>query len=306
MKASHLPRLCRLVVLAGLTFSATTAASAAEEYQLRFKFVPQQTLTYVSQNDATLTIQYNESVETPRHTEMMIRSMKVLSVGPDGVAELELSIDRAYMTATSDGNTAEYDSAHPEKAPEEFAEVQEATRKPTMVRVNALGNPLPREGEADPVTNDLLFLLPEQPVHVGDTWREKFETGVQIDAKTETLMRPLNMVRRFTLKSVENGIASIAMTTECLSPGIAPFQESQVMQRKPAGTLKFDIERGCLVDRDLRIDDKSVGFQGAGTAMTTRTIKIDRLIPADEAAKISLRRPLLSVQAAFGAAGTRR
>ena len=238
--------------------------------------------------------------------EMMIRTMRVTSVGPDGVANLELSIDRAYMTATSDGNTAVYDSAHPEKASEEFAEVHETTRKPTQVRVNALGKVLPVEGAADPVTNDLLFQLPAEAISVGSTWKEKFESGVQIDAKTEKLMRPLHMERRFTLKSVDGGVASISMTTVCLSPIRDPFQESQVIQRKPGGILKFDIERGCLIDRDIRIDDKAVGFQGTGTAMTTRTIKIDRLITPDQAAKINLLKPLLSVQTASGAGATTR
>lgn len=288
--------------LFGLALGVTGSLSAEETYQLRYKFAPEQVLSYVSQNDAALVIQHDQAKEEPRHTEMMIRTMRVTSVGPDGVANLDLSIDRAYMTATSDGETVVYDSDHPEKASEEFAEVNEATRKPIQMRVTSLGKGLPLDAQADPVNNDLLILLPEEAVSVGGTWKEKFESGVQVDAKTEKLMRPLKLERRFTLKSVENGIATIAMTTECLSPRVDPFQEAQVMQRKPAGTLKFDIARGCLVDRELKIDQRAVGFQGVGTQMAIRTVKIDRLVAADEASQFNLKRPLMSVQMAFGGA----
>ena len=299
MKLSCRTGWTRWMALVGLAFSTGTM-SVAEEYQLRYKFVPQQTLTYVSQNDAILSIQYNQDRENPSHMEMMIRSMRVTSVGPDGVANLDLSIDRAYMTATSDGKTSVYDSAHPEKAGEEFAEAQEALRKSTPARVNSLGKVLPVEGATDPVVVDLLCQLPEQPVSVGSTWKEKFESGVQIDAKSQSLMRPLKMERRFVLKSVEGQIATITMTTACLSPLRDPFQESQVMQRKPGGTVKFDIERGCLIERDLRIDDKAVGFQGVGTAMATRSVTIDRLITPEQARQVNLLKPLLPVQTALG------
>jgi hypothetical protein len=40
--------------------------------------------------------------------------------------------------------------------------------------------------------------------------------------------------------------------------------------------------------------------------MTIRTVKIDRLVAPEEASKINLHRPLLSVQAAFGAAAAAR
>lgn len=306
MELNGRKRWIRGLAVLGLALTSTGWLSAEETYQLRYKFTPDQVLSYVSQNDAALVIQHDQTREEPRHTEMMIRTMRVTSVGPDGVANLDLSIDRAYMTATSDGETVVYNSDHPEKASEEFAEVNEATRKPIQMRVTSLGKGLPLEGQADAVSNDLLILLPEEAVSVGGTWKEKFESGVQIDAKTEKLMRPLKMERRFTLKSVEGDIATIAMTTECLSPRVDPFQESQVMQRKPAGTLKFDIARGCLVDRDMRIDQRSVGFQGVGTSMTIRTVKIDRLIAAEEASKFNLHRPLLSVQTAFGAAAAAR
>ncbi len=77
-----------------LALGVTGSLSAEETYQLRYKFAPEQVLSYVSQNDAALVIQHDQAKEEPRHTEMMIRTMRVTSVGPDGVANLDLSIDR--------------------------------------------------------------------------------------------------------------------------------------------------------------------------------------------------------------------
>ena len=271
---------------------------AAEQYLLRYKFVPDQKQVYVSQNDAALTLESSKFREEPRHTEMMIRSIRIVSVSPEGIADLELSINRAYMSANSDGVTSTYDSAHPEKASEDFAKLHESLRKPTLTRMNSLGKLLPMDGQADPEPIDLVMQLPESPIEVGGTWKEKFESGVQIDPKTP-LLRPVKMERRYVLKIVEQGIATISLNTVCLTPKIDPFQESQIMQRRPVGTIRFDLNQGCVVERDLRIDDKAVGFQGAGTAMTTRVIKLDRLITSDQASEINLMKPLLSVQAAF-------
>jgi hypothetical protein len=106
------------------------------------------------------------------------------------------------------------------------------------------------------------------------------------------------MQRRYELKNVENGIATISLVTVPLSPLNDPFQESQLIQRKPSGTLKFDIEKGCLIDRQFKIDEQVVGHAGPGSALTVKVIKVDRQVAVDQVKHVNLTKPLVPVRVA--------
>lgn len=278
--------------------SSPAAAEEPQTYQLRFKFAPQQALYYVTQNDAEYMVEQAQARETVPHTSMTIRHIQVLDLNPDGSANVELVIDRARMTANNGGVQSLYDSRDAAHVPTEFASVHLSIQKPVPAQLTPLGKVLP---SADNPTNveqyDLLFPLPEQPIAVGGTWNDNFEVDVHIATESK-LRRQIKMQRRYELKSVENGIATISMVTGPLSPLNDPFQESQLMQRKPRGTLKFDIEKGCLIDRQFKIDEKVVGHSGQGSALTVKVIKVDRQVAADQIKHVNLTKPLVPVRVA--------
>lgn len=296
---SHLyfARLLCLGVLLGAVCSHTFAESPAT-YPLRFKFSPGQVWHYITQNDAEYLVEHTQARQTIPHTSMNIRHVKVLSLDKDGSAEVELMIDRARMTAQNEGVDSLYDSRDAKNVPTEFAAVHHSIGKPVIVHLSALGNV--QASAQDPSANveqyDLLFLLPEQPLAIGGTWKDNFETSVQIDAKSK-LNRLIKLQRRYELQSVKDGIATISMVTVSLSPVSDPFQETQLVQRKYSGIIKFDIEQGCLVDREFKIDEKVVGNAGPGTALTVQVIKVDRLIPVDQLPQMDLTKPLVPVRA---------
>ncbi len=197
-----------------------------------------------------------------------------------------------------------YDSDHPEKASEEFAEVNEATRKPIQMRVTSLGKGFATGCTGRPGEQRLA-----DPAARGSCQRRRdLEGEVRVRGAGRREDRKADAAPEvgtsFHVEVSRQRDRDNCDDDECLSPRVDPFQEAQVMQRKPAGTLKFDIARGCLVDRELKIDQRAVGFQGVGTLMTIRTVKIDRLVAADEASQFNLKRPLMSVQTAFGGAAT--
>lgn len=276
----------------------TSTAQEQQNYQLRYQFSPNQTYHFVTQNDTRYVVEFSQAKETVTHTSMSIRQLAVLGVEPDGTATLELRIIRARMTARNGGVDSLYDSTQPDAVPTEFAGVHQSIGKPIQIRMTPLGTILPDVGrQTPPIQDDLLMRLPESPVTRGATWKETFEIGIQAEAEGK-LQRPVKMQRKYELKSVEAGIASIAVNTVSLSPITDPFQESQLIQRQHSGTIKFDLQRGCLVDRVLRIDEKVVGNQGRGTALSVQLVKVDRQIPADSSATFNLSEPILPVQVA--------
>ncbi len=297
---SH-PSFARLLLLGILcgTPCAQAVAESPATYQLRFKFTPGQELYYVTQNDAEYLVEHSQARQTIPHTSMTVRHIKVLSLNGDGSAEVELMIDRARMTAQNEGVDSLYDSRDAKHVPTEFAAVHKSIGKPVIVHLSALGKVT--ASAQDPTASvdqyDLLFLLPEQPLAIGGTWKDNFEASVQIDAQSK-LNRLIKLQRRYELQSAENGIATISLVTVPLSPVSAPFQETQLVQRKYGGIIQFDLEQGCLVDRQFKIDEKIVGNAGPGTALTVQVIKVDRLVQADQLQRVDLTKPLVPVRVA--------
>ena len=261
MSQRSFPSLARLLLLGILCGTVCTIAVAESPttYQLRFKFTPGQELYYITQNDAEYLVEHSQARQIIPHTSMTIRHIKMLSLNADGSAEVELMIDRARMTAQNEGVDSLYDSTDAKHVPTEFSAVHQSIGKPVIVCMTTRGivNASVQDPNANVEQNDLLFLLPEQPLAIGGIWKDHFETSVQIDAQSK-LNRLIKLQRRYELQSVENGMATIALVTVPLSPINSPFQETQLVQRKYSGTILFDIDQGCLVDRQFKIDEKIV------------------------------------------------
>ena len=270
------------------------AAEEAQTYQLRYQFTAGQEWHYVSQTDSEFMVEFQQTKDTVPHTSMFIRHVTVIKANPDGSAEVELLLDKAHMTAVNSGVSSLYDSEYPEHVPTEFANVHASLGVPRRAVLSAQGKV---RGDSDKSVAELLFQLPDMPVTIGATWQEKFEVSIPVDNESK-LLRSVKLQRRYELKSVEQGIATIGIMTACLSPINNPYQESLLIQRKPSGTVKFDIGRGCLVDRQLTIDDKVVGNQGAGSALTVKLIKVDRLVNADQLRQVDLTKPLVPLRVA--------
>ena len=284
-----------LVFLGGMGSPiAPTAAEEAKTYQLRYHFVAGQEWHYVSQTDSEFTVQFQQAKDTVPHTSMFLRHVTVLKANPDGSAEVELLLDKARMTAENAGVSSLYDSEDPEHVPTEFTNVHASLGLPRRAFISAQGKV---HVDSEKAVSELLIQLPDTPVAVGATWKEKTEVSIQVDDDSK-LQRVVQLQRRYELKSVENGIATIGVTTACLSPINNPYQESMLIQRKPSGVLKFDIGRGCLVDRQLVIDDQVVGNQGPGSALSVKQVKVDRLIGADQLEQVDLTKPLVPVRVA--------
>lgn len=277
---------------------SSTIAEDAQTYLLRFKFSPGQEMHYITQNDAEYLIEQGENQQLLPHTSMNIRHYKVLDLNPEGFANVELVIDRARMSAITEGVLSLYDSRDAKHVPFEFQAVHQSIGKAVRAQLTPTGKTIPAPGSAADVEQyDLPFSLPEQPIAVGAIWKDTVEASVQIDPESK-LFRPIKLQRRFELKSVENGIATISMLTVPITPLNHPFQESQLIHRKPSGTLKFEIEKGYLLDRQFQIDEKVVGHAGPGSALTVRISKVDRFVKAEDLKGINLTKPLVPVRVA--------
>jgi hypothetical protein len=282
-----------LVSLATLCAEGVSYADDAEApgVLLRYQFQPGQKLYYSVVNGSHIVVQYDVNPHEVDHSSASVRHFRVVDVYENGNAVLQLTIDRAYMRAEQAGSIASYDSASTEPVPEEFAQVNNTIGTPWVnITISPRGEVLDvrtmiagvnEASVTNEVQNNVLSLLPEGEVHIGDTWTEEYIAGVQIDA-TSTLQREIRLQRSFTLQSVENGQATLAMRTVPLSPLRDPFQEGQLLQRLPSGTIVIDIATGTLLSRELTVNGEAVGFSGPMSCMTVDSTRTERLIDAGD------------------------
>jgi hypothetical protein len=75
----------------------------------------------------------------------------------------------------------------------------------------------------------------------------------------------------FTLEAVQDGMATVRLATQILTPIDEPAIEAKLVQRQPGGTMKFDIEAGRVISQQMDTDKRVIGFRGGASSLHYRT-----------------------------------
>ena len=71
----------------------------------------------------------------------------------------------------------------------------------------------------------------------------------------------------YRLEKVETGVATISVKTQVLTPVEDPRLQCQLMQRISEGEIRFDVDAGRLLSKQLDWDGNVLGFNGAESNM---------------------------------------
>ena len=74
-------------------------------------------------------------------------------------------------------------------------------------------------------------------------------------------------MQSFTLQSVKTGVATITVSTQFMMPIMDPAVEAQVVQYETAGSVRFDIDAGQILARQIDVDRSVVGFRGEASSI---------------------------------------
>lgn len=285
----------RLLAISGLlsclALAATTAARADDEktYTLRYQFHRGEIVGYKVDHQTKVFLQQQEAEQHVEHGSVSNKRYTVRKVDEAGNAVLDLQIDRVQLTAEVDGGeSVAYDTASGESPPSAFQGIDATVGKPHVrVQVSPRGELLSldwliatdqskKPTIEDAPSLDIMVVLPEGPVKVGDTWKEPFE--VEVNA-TASLKKSVRIQREYTLKSVQGNLATIALKTVVLTPLHDPAQESQLVSKTPRGTVVFDLARGVVTSRTQKVDKVVVGFSGDDSKVHTLSSRTEELAP---------------------------
>ena len=190
-------------------------------------------------------------------------------------------IDSVNMTQQQDDNDEmRWDSSSNERPPAVFEKVAGQIGKTiSTITVNPRGEELKREDDgvtkASLGMGTLTLALPEKPVAVDESW------SVPREVKTRTedgQVKPIKIREVYTLEKVKTGVATIKVKSLPLTPINEESIRAQVIQQLSNGTIRFDVDNGRMLSKQLDWDETVVGFQGPNSLMEYRARLTERII----------------------------
>jgi hypothetical protein len=267
--------------------------AAPATYELRYKLKRGDVLRYEVTDRASFTTTIEQSTSSTQTKTVTVKAWKVIDVLPDGNIEFMNVIERVKMVnQLPDHEPVEYDSELDKTPPPGFEDIAKSIGVPLVaitmtphgkVAVRDWKVRAPRAEENAPIA----MRLPDTPVAVGDSWDEPYDLTVTLEDQTT---KTIQTRRHHKLLDVANGIARIEVTYQVLSP-IDAFVEYQLVQRLMHGEVRFEIEAGRILDQQMDIDKRILGFAGPASSthyimrMEERLLKPDPKVTGRPAAR---------------------
>jgi hypothetical protein len=257
-----------------------------ETYLLRYKMQDGEKLRYEVTHVAKTKTRIRGAEEVSQVQTTSQRHWNVISV-TDAEFTFQHVLDAVEMTQQQgEAEEVRWNSGEETEAPAIFARVAEQIGRPlSTITATPRGQELKREDDEGTKTSlgmgSLILAFPEEPMAVGGSWSIPRE----VRARTEDgEVKPIKIRELFTLEKVETGVATLSMRSETLTPITEESVRAQVVQQLSNGTIRFDIDNGRMLSKQLDWDETVVGFQGANSLMEYRARFTEKLIDGAERA----------------------
>jgi hypothetical protein len=204
-------------------------------------------------------------------------------VDAQGQISFEHSVGDVEMTRqTGDRAPEHYDSkVHVQPPPGYETVAQTIGKTVTEAVIDNRGNVIDRHDKFPKFNlsvGDLVTPLPEKEIAVGEEWYAADEVKLPVKGGQ---IKVIKLRRVFRLKSVAAGLATIEFSTQVLTPVNDPHAEVQLIQHVTKGVIKFDIDAGRMLSRQLDWRDTVLGFEGADSSMSYLARFTEELVPTE-------------------------
>lgn len=256
----------------------------SETYTLRYALKPNEKLHYEVTHVAKTKTRIRGAEEISNVHTVSNRHWNVIE-STDKVMTFEHYVDGVAMTQQQ-GEEAElrWDSTDGSEPPKIFTKVAEQIgQKLSTISINPRGQETAREDfggtKADLGMGSMTTPLPEEPIAVGASWSVPREVRVRSEAGEVKIIKVREL---FTLQKVQTGVATISIRSEPLTPIDDETIRSQVVQQINNGEIRFDVDNGRMLSKQLDWDETVVGFQGANSLMEYRAKLTEKLVDGVE------------------------
>jgi hypothetical protein len=244
----------------------------APAHQLAYHFAPGEVVKTKVVHLATVETKIKGVTQNTKSRTVSTRSWRIRDIDAEGNITFDNTVERVEMWNSVEGRQeVHYDSATDTTPPAEFAHVAASIGKPlATIKIDPQGRILSRNNaqpQFNPGIGDLTVPFPpkdKQPIRPGVTWSIPEEVKLPIE---DGSIKKIQTQQQYRLEKVEAGVATIHVDTQVLTPVNDPKIQSKLVQRLQRGTIKFDIDAGRLLHKQLDIDQAVFGFSGPESHM---------------------------------------
>lgn len=246
-----------------------TRRATDTDYLLQYRFEPGESMKMKVVQLVSMQTRIDGNDQNVQSRSVSTRRWDVTTVDEDGNVTFTHTIIQASMWQKVTGkDEIRYDSTKDKKAPETYRAIAEKLGKPiSTITMTREGKLLQRKDQArqfDAGIDSLAIPLPGTSIRLGFRWY----TPEKLRIRTETgTYRTVQLRRQYRLEKVQAGVATISISTQVLTPLDDPKVKSQIVQRMQDGSIRFDIERGRILSRQLDLDQRVIGFNGPTSLM---------------------------------------
>jgi hypothetical protein len=194
---------------------------------------------------------------------------KIARIEPTGNIVFEHSVEDVNMWQNVTGRQeVRYNSTTDKMPPPGHEHIAASLGKVlSVITMDKNGRILSRDDKQkqfNPGIGDLTIPFPAEPVKAGASWSIPNEVRVSLEDGT---VKKVATRQQYKLDKVEAGVATISVQTQILTPVNDPKVQSQLVQRLQRGTIKFDLDSGHLIHKQMDLDESVYGFSGPDSHM---------------------------------------
>jgi hypothetical protein len=241
----------------------------APAYPLAYKFAAGDEVRTKVVHLVTVDTKIKGTEQSASTRSVSTKLWRIVRIEGSGNIVFEHSVEHVNMWEKSTGrDEVRYDSATDKTPPQNYERVAASMGKVlSVVTMDPHGRVVARDDKQqqfNPGIGDLTIPFPAQPVKIGATWSIPEEVRVRLDDGT---VKKIATRQQYKLEKVETGVATISIATQVLTPVSDAKVQSQLVQRLQRGTIKFDLEAGRLIHKQMDLDESVFGFNGPDSHM---------------------------------------
>jgi hypothetical protein len=291
---SLLAPMCILFFASSVAMAQSTSTTAPKPtnasgtttptYALKYKLRPGEKIYCKVVHFAETRTKMSDHEETSSSRTTSEKVWEVKSVDADGNMTFEYRINSVDL-AQRRGDAAEihYSSDSEQPAPDIFKPVAETIGKPiATITIDPRGEVKTRDKEmkTPPLgMGEITIPLPAGPVAIGAEWSVPREMRVKLDNGTQKTFKVREL---YTLMKVSAGVATIRVESQPLTPLNDPGAESQLIQQLSNGHIKFDLDQGRMLSKQLDWSEEVIGFRGPNSLLKYDARLTEELIPESQ------------------------
>ena len=240
------------------------------QYLLRYKFRAGDTLRWNVVHRCQIRTSISGTTQTAETTTSSVKAWRVYEARPNGQIVFDHMVESVDMRHRLTGrDEVHYSSLTDPVAPRGFEDLARAVRVPlAVVTIDAQGKLLGRKQNfvkaAVAGQGEITIQLPERPMKVGGRWTCLNNLDVPLSDGTT---RRFKTMQTFKLHDVKTGVATISVSTQFTAPVQDPAVEAQILQYEYTGSVRFDIDAGQILARQINVDKTVVGFRGEASSI---------------------------------------